>query len=112
MATTLELVWNVSSQAHLTDSETLGVGHRNERFINAALMTVIPQSQYIHSFQAHLFNICILLNTANFSIITCKKFFAGVLPSTILEQILGKKKSWGGLSFLFSQQQKEKKNQK
>lgn len=104
MAITVELVWNVSSQAHLTDSETLGVGHRNEHFINAALMTVIPQSQYIHSFQAHLFNICILLNTVSLSIITCKESFSGVLPSTILEQILGKKKSWGGLNFLFSQQ--------
>lgn len=76
MAITLELVGNVSSQAHLTDSETLGVGHRNERFINATLMTVIPQSHYIHSLQAHLLNICVLLNTENFSIITCKEFFA------------------------------------
>lgn len=74
MAITLELVWNVSSPGSLNWFRNSGVGHRNECFINAALMTVMPQSHYAHSLQAHLLNICVLLNTENFSIITCKEF--------------------------------------
>ena len=55
-----------------TDSETLGVGHRNVCFTSSALYDSYTTIS-VHSFQAHIFSICILLNTVNCFIITCKE---------------------------------------